>query len=108
MIRQGRDGDHSMKCTRDRRLLVEAAQMDDTIGPKERARIRTLLEQRFFTRTNPEDQSSCPLAAAETETEGPAQWHRFTSTLKDRFSDEERIQMIEMLWEIVLRRWRIA
>ena len=28
-------------------LLVEAARMDDTIGPKERARIRSLLEQRF-------------------------------------------------------------
>jgi uncharacterized tellurite resistance protein B-like protein len=79
-------------------LLVEAARMDDTIGPRERARIRTMLEQRFSL-TDPEADSL--LAAAETETEGPAQWHRFTSTLKDRFSEEERIQMIEMLWEVV-------
>ena len=79
-------------------LLVEAARMDDTIGLKERARIRTLLEQRFSL-TDPETDEL--LSAVETETEGPAEGHRFTSTLKDRFSDEERIQMIEMLWEVV-------
>jgi len=79
-------------------LLVEAARMDDTIGPEERTRIRSLLEQRFSLT---DQESRDLLADAETETEGPAQWHRFTSTLKDRFSEEERIQMIEMLWEVV-------
>jgi uncharacterized tellurite resistance protein B-like protein len=79
-------------------LLVEAARMDDTIGALERERIRGLLEQRFSL-TDPEVDDL--LAAAEAVTEGPAQWHRFTSTLKDRFSDQERIQMIEMLWEVV-------
>jgi len=79
-------------------LLVEAARMDNTIGTGERARILDLLEQRFSLSSKDADEL---LAAAETETEGPAQWHRFTSTLKDRFSEEERIQMIEMLWEVV-------
>jgi uncharacterized tellurite resistance protein B-like protein len=63
-------------------LLVEAARMDDTIGTPERTRIRSLLEQRFSL-TGPEADDL--LAAAETETEGPAQWHRFTSTLKAAF-----------------------
>ncbi len=79
-------------------LLVEAARMDDEIGDRERARIRDLLEQRFSLSGV---EANDLLASAETVTEGPAQWHRFTSTLKDRFSDEERIQMIEMLWEVV-------
>jgi len=79
-------------------LLVEAARMDDAIGATERARIHDLLEQRFSLSATDADEL---LTAAETETEGPAQWHRLTSTLKDRFSEEERIQMIEMLWEVV-------
>ncbi|WP_245613249.1 TerB family tellurite resistance protein [Skermanella stibiiresistens] len=79
-------------------LLVEAARMDDEIGGPERKRILSLLEGRFsLTETEAVDL----LEAAETVSDGPAQWHRFTSTLKDRFSDEERIQMIEMLWEVV-------
>lgn len=27
--------------------------------------------------------------------------HRYTKTIKDRFSEKERIEMIELLWEVV-------
>jgi uncharacterized tellurite resistance protein B-like protein len=79
-------------------LLVEAARMDEAIGPAELAQIRDLLSRRFGLSSAEADEL---VRAAEAETEGPAQWHRFTSTLKDRFSEAERIEMIEMLWEVV-------
>lgn len=79
-------------------LLFEAARMDEGIGPEERAMIADLVRRRFSLT---EEEARSLAEAAHKETQGPAQWHRFTSTLKDRFDETERIEMIEMLWEVV-------
>lgn len=78
-------------------LLVEAARMDDAIGADERSHIKDIVRRRFSLE---EEEARTLFELAEAETQGPAQWHRFTSTLKDRFDDRERIEMIEMLWEV--------
>ncbi|HSK39343.1 MAG TPA: TerB family tellurite resistance protein [Arenibaculum sp.] len=78
-------------------LLVEAARMDNAIGPRERSHIEDIVRRRFAL---DDEEAGTLFDLAETETQGPAQWHRFTSTLKDRFDDRERIEMIEMLWEV--------
>jgi uncharacterized tellurite resistance protein B-like protein len=80
-------------------LLVEAAHVDDSVDPRERAAIDRLLERRF---------NLSPAAArrlfdsAEHVSEASAQLFRFTQIINDRFALEQRIELMEMLWEVVL------
>jgi uncharacterized tellurite resistance protein B-like protein len=78
-------------------LLVEAARMDDSIDAAERARIVELVRWRFGLT---EDEAESLVAEAEDATEDAAHWYRFTATIRGAFDDEERIQLIEMLWDV--------
>ncbi len=79
-------------------LLVEAARTDDAITTEERGRIRALVRGKFDLSP---DEAEELVRSAEQVTEGPAQWYAFTSKLKDAFDADERIELIEMLWEVV-------
>lgn len=79
-------------------LLVHAATADMDFGPAERARIEWLCEHRFGLDAA---ESAALIAAAEREVETSVQMLRFTRTIKDGFSYEERVQLVEMLWEVV-------
>lgn len=79
-------------------LLVEAARMDDTIGPAERQRIGELVRWRFDL---DEAEAAALILAAEDLTRGPAEWYGLTVTIRDAFDEAERVQMIEMLWDVV-------
>jgi len=78
-------------------LLIEAAVMDGEFDAAERASITRLLEERF-------DLSAAEIAAViglgEEKVEQAHQLYAFTSVIKQGFDFEERIQMIEMLWEV--------
>lgn len=78
-------------------LMVEAAQLDADFDADERQRIATLLETRF--QLAPRDAEAL-LAEAEQAADASVEWHGFTRALKDGFDHEERIQLIEMLWEV--------
>jgi uncharacterized tellurite resistance protein B-like protein len=79
-------------------LLVEAAHVDANFDPRERAAIDRILERRF---------KLSPAAArrlfeeAEHASDTSAQLYRFASIINDRFSLEQRIELMEMLWEVV-------
>ena len=79
-------------------LLVEAASMDSHFGAAERATIGDLLRSRFGLSGAEADEL---LAEAEEAASESVQWQGFTSAVKDGFAPEERIQVIEMLWEVV-------
>jgi uncharacterized tellurite resistance protein B-like protein len=79
-------------------LLIECAHIDDQVDARERAVIDRILERRF--------KLSAPAArqlvsAAEKANERSTQLFRFTSVINDRFSLEQRIELMEMLWEVV-------
>ena len=78
-------------------LLVEAACMDGVFDDDERACIELLLKDRFALDAEGVDQL---LSDASKKAEESAEIYGFTRTLKDRFSYEERLEMIEMLWEV--------
>jgi uncharacterized tellurite resistance protein B-like protein len=79
-------------------LLVEAATMDQEFDAAERETITRLVCARFgLARHEAEDL----LARAERAVAGSTQLLPFTRVVKDRFSYEERIQLMEMLWEVV-------
>ena len=78
-------------------LLVEAAQMDAEFGPEERAKIAELVEGRFGL--SPAE-SAALLQAASEKVEQSVEVFGFTREIKNAFSPEERIEMMEMLWEV--------
>lgn len=79
-------------------LLVEAARMDSTIGAVERKTITRLVSERFSLNAEEADDL---VSHAEARAEQSSQLFGFTRTVKERFSFEERIELIEMLWEVI-------
>jgi len=78
-------------------LLVEAARLDDEYGDDERLAIARLLRERFGLS---EDETEELLTAAEAAQDHAVEVFTFTRDIKDTFSHEERIEIIEMLWEV--------
>jgi uncharacterized tellurite resistance protein B-like protein len=79
-------------------LLVECAHIDDELDPRERAVIDRILERRFKLSAAAARQL---VSAAEEASERSTRLFRFTAVINDRFSLEQRIELMEMLWEIV-------
>jgi len=78
-------------------LLVEAAQMDDDFGAEERAKIVELVERRFGLGAAA---SEALLQAASEKIEQSVDIFGFTREIKNAFSPQERVEMMEMLWEV--------
>ena len=78
-------------------LMVEAACMDGRFDEAERAAIERMLKQHFELNL---EESRELIAAAEEAVKETGQLYAFTKVVKDRFNEQERIQMIEMIWEV--------
>jgi uncharacterized tellurite resistance protein B-like protein len=78
-------------------LLLEAARQDDTFDARERATIEALLTGRFGL-----SQAECAalMTAAEARAGQLTQLHGHTSQIAQAMSPDERIQLIEMLWDV--------
>ena len=79
-------------------LLVTAGAMDDVFDDAERARVFELLQTRF--EMSPEAAREL-LAEAEGLARESVDLHGFTSAIKQGFEPEERIDVVEMVWEVV-------
>ena len=78
-------------------LLVEAARTDNTISAAERNRILEVT-RRHFNLTEEEAQDL--LSAAVFDTEGASPYYRYVSVINDRCPPDQRLWIIEMLWEV--------
>lgn len=78
-------------------LLVEAACLDEDFDDAERARIGPLVQDRFGLTA---EETKTLIETAEREVEDANQILHFTRAIKDGFNHDERIVMIEMLWEV--------
>ena len=78
-------------------LLIEAAVMDGDFDEAERHVIAGLLEHRFGLDPGAVEDL---IAAGEDAVEGSSQLYAFTRVVKQDFDFEQRIGMIEMLWEV--------
>ena len=78
-------------------LLVEVARMDEGVDALERRRIAELLAQRFAL--SPAEAQAL-LEEAEREAEQSSQLFAFTREIKDAFNYEQRVELIEALWEV--------
>ncbi len=78
-------------------LLVEAAQMDEAIAVGERDRIVELVKWRFDLT---EEEGQDLVRQAEETVKTSVQHHGFVSIIVRAFSHQERVQLVEMLWDI--------
>ena len=79
-------------------LLVHAASVDSKFDDDERAAILRLVEGGLGLSA---EEAKTLVGAAEIEVDRSVQLLSFTRTVKDRFSYDERVDLIEMLWEVV-------
>ncbi|WP_413204758.1 TerB family tellurite resistance protein [Rhodospirillum sp. A1_3_36] len=78
-------------------LMVEAGTIDGHFDPVERDRIRALLTQRFSLNSSVVEEL---IKEGEAMHEDAVGWYKQSRTLKDAFDYDERVDMIEMLWEV--------
>lgn len=79
-------------------LLVEAAEMDANFGEAERQKIIDLVRARFEL-TEAEAESLLEIAGDKVA--NASQLYSFTRVVKDNFDHAERVELMEMLWEVV-------
>jgi len=78
-------------------LMVEAARLDGVFDDEERAHITTILQQRFAL----DDESvSLLIDAAVGAVDAIPEIYGFTRTIRDNFTHDERVSMMQMLWEV--------
>ena len=80
-------------------LLVEAAIMDGNFDGAEHDVITNLLSQRFSLDAAEVDEL---VNDAKKEIENSVELYGFARTIKDSMEHDERIEIIEMLWHVVL------
>jgi uncharacterized tellurite resistance protein B-like protein len=78
-------------------LLVEAALMDDTFDDSERATIEQLLTARFDLSA---DEVATLLDEARSQVTSSSQLFGFTRIIADAFDSDQRIELMEMLWQV--------
>lgn len=86
-------------------LLVEAAMMDAHFDESEQATIEALLKRRFALG---EDEMQALLRTARERVEQSSQLFAFTRVINDRFDADERIELMEMLWQVVYADGRVT
>lgn len=79
-------------------LLIEAARLDDHFDDRERERIAVLLVERFDISG---ETAEALFEAAHAKHEQSVEIFSFTNVIKNKFDEDQRIEMIEMLWEVV-------
>lgn len=79
-------------------LLIEAGLVDGHFDDTERAAIRRLLIERLDIS---EADVDAVLAEAEAQAREATDVWSFARTVKDTCSEDERVDVIEMLWEVV-------
>ncbi|ABS63315.1 protein of unknown function DUF1332 [Parvibaculum lavamentivorans DS-1] len=79
-------------------LLIRAATSDANFGDEERAAIRRISADSFGL---PPEEVTELIAAAEGEEAETLDLHRWTQAIKASYSEEDRVGLIEKMWEVV-------
>jgi uncharacterized tellurite resistance protein B-like protein len=85
-------------------LLVEAASLDGQFDATERRTILRLLEHRFGLTS---EETAGLLAEAQTRHDATDELFKFALAAREAFDEEERIELVEMLWTTVLSDGRV-
>ncbi len=80
-------------------LLVEVATVDRNFDDRERHRIEAYVAERFSLSRQ---DSAKLIEAAEREVDGSVQLYAFTMAIRNGFTYDERVELMETLWRVVL------
>lgn len=78
-------------------LLVEVMKADPATGPAEHTALLAALKARFALA---DDELARLVELAEASAKGLYDYHRFTSTLNEHFTQDQKIRVVEAMWEI--------
>jgi len=78
-------------------LLVEVMRAEPDAGPAERQAVLTALRRKFALT---DDELDCLFELATTETQQLYDYHRFTSVLNERFTQPQKIALVQALWTV--------
>lgn len=79
-------------------LMVDAASIDGGFGDQERGVVAGILKRHFGLS---DDALATLLSLAEGKRDSASDLNRYTLTIKDEFSEEQRVELVELLWEVV-------
>ena len=79
-------------------LMVESIHLDGEAIDEEIAVVKDVLARHFDLS---DEESHDLFEMAQDHQADSVNLHRYTKTIKDRFSEEERVELIELLWEVV-------
>ena len=79
-------------------LMTRAAWLDGTIDQAEENALRDLMMKRFEVS---QDEANVILEEASADVEASNDIYRYTKELRDNFDADERLKLIEMIWEVV-------
>ena len=88
---------HDEKALAAAALMAEAARLDENFDEAERATITAVVQRHFGL--NDAEAAELIEAASEAQAES-SQLLSFTRAVKDAYPPEERVEIIEMLWEV--------
>lgn len=78
-------------------LMIEIIAVDDAEHEAEKAMLRQILSSRFNTGAEEADKL---IAEAEAANNEATDFYRFTAEINDTFSAEQKIELIEHLWQL--------
>lgn len=90
------DSDHAVRLAA-AVLLVEVARAEPSSTPAEGKAILGALQKRF---TFAPDELARLVELAQAEAKDLYDYHRFTSVLNDRFSQPEKVALVEAMWQV--------
>lgn len=85
-------------------LMFEVSRMDFSVQQEEMDAMAELLEQRF--ELAPADVQEL-LTLARSEVQQASSYHEFTSLIHKHFSYEQKVRLIEMMWQVAFVDGRI-
>ncbi|MDF1730452.1 MAG: TerB family tellurite resistance protein [Minwuia sp.] len=80
-------------------LLIEAAHLDGEFDTTEQKTVRRVLAEKFALTT---DETTSLIEVAEKRQQNAVEISTFTRAIKEGYPSERRVEVIEMLWEVVL------
>jgi len=95
----GREADHEIKELQRAvaAILIQAARLDGEFGDDERNRVETLLAERFSLAPA---EVAALIQTAERMSEEAVDSYEFTRKISQQFDHEERVGIVEMLWDV--------
>lgn len=85
-------------------LMVEVAAVDENFDSAERERIFAFVRERFGIA---KEAANTLIETASHEVDGSAQLYAFTAAIRNGFTYEERVELMESLWRVVLADGRV-